>query len=47
MTLRRIILRLQVIGVVVLLFCAVGYVLLGDWGSVALALAAAILLLMA
>jgi hypothetical protein len=35
---------LQVVGVTVLLFCAVFNAVLGDWGSVALAIAAAILL---
>jgi hypothetical protein len=43
----RLILTLQTIGVAVLLLCAVGNVLLGDWGSVALALTAALLLVMA
>jgi hypothetical protein len=43
----RLILTLQVIGVAVLLLCALGNVLLGDWSNVALAsLTATLLLLM-
>jgi hypothetical protein len=41
----RLILALQVFGLAVLLFIAAGNALLGDWGSVALVIAAAIIFL--
>lgn len=41
----RIIFGLQITGSAVLLICAIGSALLGDWGSVALAGTAAFLLL--
>jgi hypothetical protein len=43
----RLILTLQTIGVAVLLLCAVGNVRRGDWDSVAVALASALLLVTA
>jgi hypothetical protein len=42
----RLILTLQTIGVVVLLLCAVGDVLLGDLGNAAVAMCAVVLLMM-